>query len=359
MIFSIVQRAFLRQILSVFSAVIFVLLAIILGFRLSKLLTTAVEGTISLSAVWKLIAMQAVNIGVVLMPTALIVAMMMTLSRCYQSQEITAIFAAGRGRLTIARFLFLPSFLIAATVLLLNLFLLPETYRQVSLLRSQAEQEAGFAMMTADSFRSISRNLAIHTGAGEDGGFRDFFIYQKSKNKPEQAVTFADFGKVQEENSEQFLLIDKAIRVSFSDFKDSAEDFYKSATYVQFDEGKLHLPSADSANADARLRNVRSFELDNSAAARAELQKRINPALALLIFSFALPLIAHTRPRSNPQRLLPAFLLFALYLNALDWAVKAAAKEKISLFVSGFAIHGLVLVLIVFFWFLAYRRGQP
>ena len=339
----ILYKSIAKEILALFMAIILVLLGIILSFRLVRLLSAAVAGDMSLAALWKLIGLQALNMMIILMPVALILASVMTLARLYRDQEMSAAFACGIGLSTLNRIILIPALPIAGLILGLTLFYLPNIYAQSSLLRSQARQEAGIALLSEESFRRIDKSTSIYTGAtDEKGGYLNFFIAQD--NDKTSSAVFSEMGKITQQGKENFLELNQGIRIEWDKNFDP-----QTASYAKFKKAALHLPTTE-AKSDDKIRNLPTKELNKSPAHQAELQNRLNPALAMIIFCFAIPLIAHTPPRKRSQKLLPAFLLFAIYINVLDLMVKAIAKGKIPVFLGCFTLHIAVFIVIMLFW---------
>lgn len=345
----ILYRSILSEIIKLFFAIIIILLAIILSFRLSSLLSAAVSGDISLSAIWKLISLQIVNMLITLMPVALILASVMTLTRLYRDQEISAFFAAGLDRNHLHRIILILAIPLSILLLILTLQLLPEVSRQTLVIRSQARQQAGFALLTPNSFSRIDNNTVIHVGNQESGKYHDFFIAQNQPNK--QIAIFASTGNIDERNNAQSLALSQGIRIAWQDLNHP-----ETVSYTSYRTADLHLPQSDK-DITLRARDLPTNQLTKSLEHQAELQNRLNPVIAMLIFCLCLPILAHVPPRkNNPQKLLPAFILFALYINLLDITVKAIIRGKIPLYPGSYAIHLSVFLLIIIWWFTTRKK---
>lgn len=343
-------RYIMREIAALFIAIIIILLAIILSFRLARLLSAAVAGDMSLSAVWQLIGLQAVNMLIILIPVALILAAVMTLSRLYSDQEMSAVFASGISRAHIHRIIFVSAAPVCALLLYLTLMIMPDVYRQSAAIRDQARQQASFALLSANSFRRLDNGISIHTGDFNAGAYQDFFIAQHGAGN--NAVIFSDSGRIETRGTEHFLHLKQGTRIAWQDNHDMQE-----AGYTEFRAAELHLPSSES-HRDERLRNLPTAELGTDSREHlAEWQTRLNPAVAMLIFCLCIPMLAHTGPRKGrQQKLLPAFLLFAIYSSALDNAVKAVTKGSLPALPGSFIVHAVVFTGI-FCWWLKARKS--
>lgn len=275
----ILYRYIMREIGALFIGIIIILLAIILSFRLARLLSAAVAGDMSLSAVWQLIGLQAINMLIILIPVSFILAAVMTLTRLYSEQEMSAIFASGIGRAHIHKVVFLIATPIAILLLYLTLMVMPEVYRQSVNIKEQARQQASFALLNANSFRRLDDGTSIHTGAQSDGKYKDFFIVQKNAN--ENVVIFSDYGRIETQDKDQFLHLEKGIRVAWQNLS-SAQD----ANYTQFDKAELYLPSNETQVSEP-LYALPTAQLSTTQREHlAEWQTRLNPAIAMLIFLF-------------------------------------------------------------------------
>lgn len=349
MFIPIFYRYVIRETVALFLAINLILMAIILSFRLSALLSNAVSGDMHLSAVWKLIGLQSINILTILMPVALILAGIMTLTRLYRDQEISALFAAGIGRSHLHHMILSLAIPVAIVLLILTLYIQPTIYARSSELRDQARQQAGFALLTANSFRRLDDGTVIHTGSASGKTYMNFFVAQdlpaNEQTPASRTVVFAQTGLVQQQKNNQILILNQGHRLSWDDSHQP-----QNATYSQFEQAEIYLPSAENSPS-TRSRAIPTSALTNSSEHLAELQKRINPAIAMLIFCLCLPLLAHSKPRKiGRSKLLPAFLIFALYSNTLDLATKAIAKDKLSVWPGSLTIHLIALILIFLWW---------
>jgi lipopolysaccharide export system permease protein len=84
--------------------------------------------------------------------------------------------------------------------------------------------------------------------------------------------------------------------------------------------------------------------LDNSAAARAELVKRIGAVLMLLNLALLAVPLSFVNPRAGRSaNLLLALLLYIIYNNLLSFAQVNVANGKLSFFTGMFLVHFVVL----------------
>lgn len=341
--FPIFYRYMMREISALFLAITMILLTIIISFRFSSLLSRALDGSVSLAAIGQLLIFQTANIVVILLPVAFILASVMTLSRLYGDCEINALFAGGCSKKHLMQpilYLVLP----LAVILVINtLYLLPHVFERWDQLMAQSRQEALYSFFTPNQFQHLNAHNTLYTGDKINNGFQPFIIIQNNNN--EYSILWSKRGEIQKNQPEHFLHLTQGNRAAWRD------DFQpQNCLFSQFTHGSLHL-SQSPPSAQQRLRSIATGALNQSLAHRAEFQKRLNPALAVVIFSFAVPLLAHTRPRQGRyQRLLPAFILFGIYINLLDIALKMFSRGQIPFLIGGWGIHFAAAFIIAIYW---------
>lgn len=335
-------RYILREIFNTFCAILLILLTIILSFRLSRFLTLASEGSLDLDAVWKLIALQSIYLGCIIIPIAFVIAVVMVFSRLYNEQEMSAILSSGIAQKHLHFIILTFSIPLSIALLIANLYLIPHIHQQTAFLRSEAQQQASITQLNAQRFQNLSAEITLHTGTLQQNLYQDFFIAQE---KPQNnLLIFAETGDIQRQTGEHFLILNNGIRLAWQDLY-----FPETVQYTQFEKAQLHIPIPENQT-NLRTRAIATKELNQSAEHQGEWQMRINPALALLCFSLALPFIARTTPRSGRQnKTIPAFLLFAIYLNLLELAAKAVKKGDIWIYPGSYTLHLILIILTILY----------
>ena len=337
----IFYRYLLRETSGVFLATCFILLTIIVSFRLSSLLGRAAAGNMELTAVWQLIALQSVEFLTIIAPLAFVLASVMTLGRLYIDHEISALHAGGIGRSHLLRAFFCLALPIAVILLFITLYFLPHIYSTQEIIRNKARQEAGMLLLTPNTFRQLDHGLVVHAQNLVQGRLDAFFIAENRKG--EHSVIFAEHGELGQ-GERRTLTLHNGKRLAWQD------DASASFSYSQFARAELQLPGSAVVASD-RLRNLSTAALDSRPEHLGEWQTRINPALALLIFTFLLPRFSRNKPRQGRfQNILPAFLAFALYINLLELAVIAVKKGRIPPLPGSLWVHVAVLALILVLW---------
>lgn len=345
----ILHRYIARETLRIFLATSLILLAIIVSFRLSSLLSSAAAGDLSLSAVWLMIALMSVRFLLTLMPVALIIAITLTLGRLYNEQELYAAFACGVSRGHVRAALLLITLPLALAMTLGNIYLLPYISAQQDSVRDQAQQEAAMLLFQPNQFRRLDDGSVVYTERVNGGALGGFFIY-RGEQQAAPSVIVAPDGALSVESGERYLHLHDGFRVTWDATLDPEQ-----SDFTTFSHATLRLPE-QTVVARGRLRNLPTHQLDARPAHVAELQNRLNPTFALLLFVWLMPLLTQTAPRSGRyQRLIPIFVLFAVYLNALEFTSKAVEKSAIGPWPGSFWLHIVFASVLLLVW-LTYKK---
>ena len=335
-----IYRALARETLAIFFATLLILLAIILSFRLSNLLASAGRGDIALGAVAQLIAMQALRFLILLAPLSFVLAAMMALGRMHQDLEISALLASGIGYGHQLRALLLTAFPLCLGLLYLQLFVLPQVYRSQEALQQRAQQQVAVVLFQPRSFRSFGDGSTIYIDKISQNQLQDFFL------KRGDELILAQRGRLEISGQMRSFYLENGRRIFLGE---------ELQSYGNFQRAELNIPLEQQVLSN-KLRNIPTAELDHSPAQRAELQLRLNGALALFIFVFFIPLLARSKVRGGKyQKVLPAFLLFALYYNLLEFLVSQMKKGKLTLW-AGAYLHVAVLMAAYAYWQMSTRR---
>lgn len=350
----IVYLYLIRETASLFFAILSILMAIILGFRLSNLLGRAISGNIGLDAVWRLLGFRAIDIVMILAPVACILAAVMTLSRLYHDQEISALHAGGIGRSHLIRALFSFTVPLAAVILFVSLFVLPRIAALRQAVLDQARQEASYALLDANSFRRLDDGTVIYSGEQKGDTFARLMIFQhdRTQHQARRSMILSASGHfARASDGQRFLKLDDGVRLAWTD--DNAGE---NASYATFAHARVLLPN-DAGEGKIKREGIPTLALTRRAADLGELQRRFNPALALLVFTFCIPLLAHSGPRQGRlQRLLPAFIAFAVYINVLDSFVKAIDRGRLPVWPGSLSVHAATAFFIAVWWLISGRR---
>jgi lipopolysaccharide export system permease protein len=189
-LFRTLDRYVLREVALAWLAVTGVLLVILVSNQLARILGLAAANGFPQQVVLALIGLTSLQNLTVLVPVAILLAVMMALGRLYHDSEMAAIRACGTG----PERLYLPVLSFAAVVAIalawLAFELAPAAYAGGMQLRAEALREAQFGRLEAGKFRTFAGGTAVFYAerADADGTLHNVFLQRQVGERVEIAT---------------------------------------------------------------------------------------------------------------------------------------------------------------------------
>ncbi|MDO4435219.1 MAG: LptF/LptG family permease [Cardiobacteriaceae bacterium] len=349
----LLDRLLRRQLWRYFGAILLILIAILISFRLSNLLSAAAKGDIALSAIAPMIVLQMLRFTLLLAPIVYVLASALVLGRLHSSLEHTALRACGIGSEQQLRALLSLAVPLSALILFAQLFILPAIYLKQESLLQRARQDAAMAFLAPNRFRLLADGRVFYAKALSEQGMEQFFYQHTPTSSASDAPlqqTLIFSSSAQFDVRQRAVVLNDGIHLQSA--LSQAESDVSEQSLLHFERAELTFPEPEIERR-ALLRHLFPSELDDSPAHRSEWLNRFNPAISLLIYSLFLPLLAHQKPRSaQHQRVLPIFLGYASYITVLDLLASLSKKQALLWFASPL-LHGMMLL---FAWWLWRRK---
>lgn len=304
------KRHIVTEIVEVFFAVIVALILIMVSFQFAKLLSQAASGKIVGSAVYQLVALQAVNLFVLLAPFAFFIAILIALSRLANDNELIAMKSIGFSDNKIYQALFLIATPMALIIAFMTLQVLPKVISLNYDLMQKAKKESELSIIQPGQFRTIGGKTTLFVADVDDKQFSKFFVWQRENDI--ESITVAQQGNQYEKDGERYIDLQKGARYSQS-YKD------KTSQSIVFDKLTAMLPTAEPTNRKEKIKAKSTRELlaNPNTENRIELQRRISPAISILLLALCAPLLVQFNPRENRYgKFVYAILIYALYTNS-------------------------------------------
>lgn len=321
------------------------------SFQFAKLLGQAASGKIIGSAVYKLVALQSVNLFVLLTPFAFFIAVLIGLTKLAGDNELIAMKSVGFSDRKIYQGLFMVAIPLSALILLLTLNVLPNVLSLSYRLTEQAKKESELSVIQPGNFRSIGTNVTLFVADIDDRQFSQFFVWQRSKR--DESVTIAETGRQFEQGNDRFIELTNGSRYGWNE---------KSSQLAQFERFVGLLPEVKPANRAERLKAIPTTTLidDDTLANRIELQRRMTPAISILLLAVCAPLLVQFNPRENRYgKYVIAILIYAVYLNSQSVFKALIENGKLPIFPGVYTVH-LIFAAILLVWLIRhYRRITP
>ncbi len=344
----IVDRYLLREIGLAFAATLLVLLAMVLSYRLARLLSEAASGLLAQNSIWLLLGLEAVRYLVLLVPFAAMLAIMLSLGRFYRDSEMTALRAGGFGPMQLYKPLLIFGLPLAAALAWLALMVVPQVLALEQQVAKQAQSEAELSLFTPGTFRKLAGGAyVLYVGGLADNGRELQNVFVRSKTSKGQAVTTARSGRqhIDPQTGDRYIVLSNGFRYE-------GEPDGGAYTTIKFQRLGVRVDTVQQASTgnDQEALPTSALVDSDKAPLRAELQARLSAPLSLILLILLAPLLAHTNPREGRYgRVFLALVIYTVYVNLLNVGQAWLASGDASAWLGLWWVHGLLLVLIIGF----------
>ncbi|MGY0398366.1 MAG: LPS export ABC transporter permease LptF [Ostreibacterium sp.] len=338
------------EITEIFFAVVIALILIMVSFQFAKLLSQAASGKIVGSAVYKLVALQTVYLFVLLTPFAFFIAILIGLSKLASENELIAMKSVGFSDSQLYQSLFFIALPLASVILLLTMIVLPKVLSLNHRLTEQAKKESELSVIQPGNFRTIGRNVTIFVADVADTQFSNFFVWQR--NRDSQSITVAKTGQQLEKAGKRYLELSHGSRYSWDN---------KTSQIMAFERFIGLLPAVKKTTRTEKLNSTSTTMLleNPTLAHRIELQRRMMPAISILLLVLCAPLLVRFNPRENRYgKFVIAILIYAFYVNS-QYIFKALIENNKLPIIPGIYTAHLVFLGLIIVWFIQRYYQRP
>ncbi len=322
-----------------------VLLMVFMSGRFIKYLADAAAGKISADVLFQIMGYRFPGFLELILPLGFFIGILLAYGRMYLESEMTVLFACGVSDRQLLAKTLVGSVFVMLVVGAMSLYLSPWGMKQVENILNEQRQATEFEMLAPGRFQNLAsggRVTYTESLSGDKRELRGVFIAQFSPSEESLTLISADTGSqfIDERTGSRFLVLEGGKRFEGMPGK-------LNYAVTDFDAYGLRIESA----------NGREKVLEEAVSTRQLMDSDDLKARALLHWRFSLPLIvpivtllAVRLCRVNPRQgrffhLLPAMLLYILYLGLLIVARDALATGKVPEWVGLLWVHGVFLAL--------------
>ncbi len=349
---SIIDRYIIKESTLTLLAVSSVLLLIISGNVFVRLLAYATEGKIPVAVVLPLLGLGTVKALILLLPLALLLAIMLTLGRLYRDSEMVALQSCGIGTARLYRPLLLLTLPIVIILTGLVMFVSPWSIRMSEDIKHIAQERADIGGLAAGSFVESSRGdvvVFVESTDKQDGNtaVSNIFIHKLEKGEVSVETAAKGVQRKDRQTGEAWLVLEDGHR--YEGIPGKAE-----FRILSFGRHEMLIPEFTTAPARVRTSSLPTTTLltSDKPPEQAELQWRISvPVSAILLVLLALPL-SYTTPRQGRYaKLAVAIVIYAVYANlgmaAVKWISRGIIPPSIGMWWLHAALGVLILLILV------------
>ncbi len=345
----ILFRYLAKEILISMLAVSATLLLIVMSSRFVKYLAEAATGDLAPEVVLSIMVYRLPSFLELVLPLGLFIGILLAYGRLYVESEMTVMSACGLSTGRLALYTLVPSVFVAVIVAWLSLYASPDGIARVQGIFQEAKNSSGLELLVSGRFRTdekTGRVTYIEKLQDDRKTMQQVFSAEQSSTKDgiELSVLLSEQGEVRldDEQRSRYLVLKNGYRYI-------GQPGGQAFRITQFEQYGQRIKEPKSVNSSYKKVDARSTEYllgSELLEDKAALQWRVSLAILVPIIA----LIAQALSKTNHRRgryvkMLPAFLIYIVYVIMLNGARDAIEKQKIPLEIGLWWIHGLFLLL--------------
>ncbi|WP_250459969.1 LPS export ABC transporter permease LptF [Microbulbifer litoralis] len=348
----IIFRYLCRELLYATLAVSAVLLLMVMSGRFVKYLASAAAGDLSAGILFPVMGYRLPGFLEVLLPMGFFLGILLAYGRFYIESEMTVLHACGFSERRLLGYTMVPALLMALVVAAMSLYFAPTGIERAS------------GLLTADKSRNEFDHLVPRKFVTTEGGRAVYYADSLSDDKSTMHDVFlAELGAsgADTESDRQIVIVasegvqqvdpDTGLRylVLRDGYRYEGVPGQRDYRLMEFSsyEQLLDVPSLRRKESD-RIESASTLELMRSDVReeRANLHWRFSlPVLVLVVAVLAVPL-SRTNPRQGRYvKMIPAVLLYIVYLYSLMWVRGAVEDGKLQNPAAIWLVHPPFLIL--------------
>jgi len=336
----IIFRYLSRELFATMFAVTSVLLLILIGNRLIRQLAQAASGEIPLEVVMYTVYLRLPSLLEMILPLAMFMAILLAYGRLYAESEMTVLTATGFSDNQLLKYTLMAASVVAMAVGLFSMALSPWGAQKLEEVLKKQAQMTEFEMLSPGRFQSTKRGKRVtYTESLNDDKtvMQDVFIADGNS----LIVASEGTQRIDAYTGERFLELHNGQRYDL--FPKHAK-----AEILSFDMYGVKIAEGSNARNKLRAEAIPTMDLigSNKPKYQGQFQWRISLILMVPICALiALPL-SKVNPRQGKfARLLPAIILFMLYITLVISLTGMVQKGKLNPYIGVWWIHIVYLLI--------------
>lgn len=376
----IIQRYIVKEIMSTFTATLFVLLLIIVGNTFVRLLGKVSGGGLPIDALGKLVFLGSINGLIKLVPIALLIGMMLAFGRFYRDHEISAMHSSGMGPKQFYKGIFLFVGPLTLLIAALTLFVIPDLERTSNNVKQEIKQRPEAAGIPVGEFmhsKAGSKRITLFVEDIDEKNvvMQRFFMHLKERDVKKKDTSPVDIDNSNRETDSEeddidiilsaqqaLLYIDpnngnRIVKIENGSRYDNNKTTGEMSIF-NFSEHGIHIPALEvNIKKDLEAEPTLSLLKQNDRESLAEIHWRLAlifsaPVMALLAFP-----LSHTTPRQGRfGKLAFGILLYAVYANLIISGKSMIEDGKIPTWLGLWWTHLIFIALSL--WLIYRQYGQ-
>lgn len=340
---TILQKYIFREWFWTLLAVSAVLLIVLMGVFLGELLNDMADGRIPAGLLGVQMLLHLPGALGNILPLAGFVAVMWGLGRLYRDHEMVVMRSSGFGWRKLLRPLAMLVLPVAVLLLVVTFVVAPRAAAKSDQVLDDALRSAALWGLQDGRFHILQGgDFVVYVESLDDDGRNMSNVFVRQSDGQRSKIWQAARGEywLDRESGNRFL---KLTDGQITDSRPNGRD----VRVLSFERNDIMLPEPALAKPDSDLDATGAAELLRTGGheARAELQWRLSPALAVIALGLLAIPLAHCDPREGrSSRVVLGILAYALYANTLNLCRAWVADGELPAALGLWWVHGLVFL---------------
>ena len=332
----ILNRYFLKTIFSYTASVSVIFLLIIVSSRSIQYLDQAARGEINPEVVFWIILFRLPEFGQIILPLSFFIGIVLTLGKLRSESEFVVMQQNGFSSIRLHTLLVSCGILICGVIFSLSAWLTPQFDLHIKEMLEQKTLKEKIVALTPGEFHKISESTLIYSEESIDEDLIKVFIKNTpNKNQSRELLVFAEKAHAEESIKDSFNIKNGSLF-----FSDESENFSK----LSFKEMKLKVSS------ETDVSPVKKQNLDALGPSDTIWLLSISVMTIISVF-LAIPLSDGNPREGRYKKVLPALLVFSLYLGLLIASRGVSDLSLVNKIYSMVFVHLFFLILSFYLYF--------
>jgi lipopolysaccharide export system permease protein len=361
----ILLRYFSKDVLLHTAAVSLVLLLVMLSARFVKYLASAAAGNLDTAVVFQLIFYRVPDFLQLILPLGLFVALLLVYGRLHLDNEMRVLHAAGISRFRVFLSIQVPVLLVAGLVAFISFWLSPRSLAKVETIFQQQDVRSELDALKEGRFQPFRENQGViyaesimddqllnaatvsTEGQPPQRQMKNVYIFQQERleqngdTQVTDVVVAAKSGRQIADERGRYLILEEGYRLKEMNDESGRIEKIEFARYGQRIESRQQSETRLETDAVASEVLRKSHRRDYQVA----WQWRLSIVLLVPIVALIATALGKADPRQGRYlKILPAILLYLVYLVLLNVARNQMGSGKLPLFPGMWWVHGLFLL---------------
>lgn len=332
-----------RETIKAFIGILLVLFLVSVGVAFAETLRVIARGVLPASMLYIELGLRTIDVLTILLPLSLYLAVLSKLAMMYRNQEMVIFHASGVSSRKLVKMYFPQMVFFFIFLLALALFIVPlasKTSEKIVLAASKDVSLMGFKEGTFQEISGSNSVIYIRKINVEKNRLENIFMNVKHPDRVDTMT--AEYGYQYEDSvtKERYISL-------FNGFRNEGVPGTKKYQLMRFEKSDIKLPKLKGKSVDVEEGGKTVTELLNSDSLidKAEIHKRISPAIVIVVLILLAISISKTSPRDGKIiNLILGLLIYIVYLNLLTIALSLIAQGKVPVWVGAWWVHLIFLV---------------